>query len=70
MRSVVALGVALALTACAGRAPAPVQTVQIQDNSMHCHALTAEIGGNTQRIAALGSEQGAKVAQNVAAGVA
>lgn len=61
---------AFVLAACAGRAPAPVQTVQFQDNVMTCEAITAEIGSNTQRIGALGSEQGAKVAQNVAAGVA
>jgi hypothetical protein len=37
---------------------------------MDCNAIRAEITSNTARIADLGSESGAKVAQNVAAGVA
>ena len=60
----------LALAACAGRAPAPVQTVQIQDTTMACEAIQAEIAGNTARMADLGQERGLKVAQNVVAGVA
>ena len=58
------------LTGCAGRAPAPVSVVQPIDNTMDCNAIRAEISGNTSRIADLGSESGAKVAQNLAAGVA
>jgi hypothetical protein len=60
----------LMATACAGRAPAPVSTVQLQDQTMDCNAIRAEIASNTQKIGDLGSEKGAKVAQNVAAGVA
>lgn len=37
---------------------------------MACAQIQAEIAGNNQLIADLGSEKGAKVAQNVAAGVA
>lgn len=58
------------LGACAGRAPNPVPVVQSVDDTMDCDAIRAEINANTQRIAELASESGAKVAQNVAAGVA
>lgn len=58
------------LAACAGRAPAPVAVVQPMDDSMNCAAIQAEVAANNQRLSALGSESGAKVAQNVAAGIA
>jgi hypothetical protein len=63
-----ALGVLL--VGCAGRSPAPVAVVQPQDRFTNCTAIMAEVQANNQRISELGSEQGAKVAQNVAAGVA
>ena len=56
-------------TACAGRAPDPVAVVQPTDNLLSCSAMLAEISSNNDRITGLGSEKGAKVAQNVAAGV-
>ncbi|UPY37762.1 hypothetical protein [Sediminicoccus sp. KRV36] len=56
--------------ACAGRAPAPVAVVQPIDSTMDCAAIQAEILANSARVADLGFESGAKVAQNVAAGVA
>lgn len=65
-----ALAAVVFASACAGRAPAPVAVVQPVDETMNCDAIQAEVNANTQRIAELGSEQGAKVAQNVAAGVA
>lgn len=58
------------LGACAGRAPNPVPVVSIADSTMNCDAIRAEVTANSARIADLGSESGAKVAQNVAAGVA
>ena len=58
------------LAGCAGRAPAPVSVVQPIDTTMDCNAIRAEITANTGRISDLGSESGAKIAQNVAAGVA
>ena len=61
---------AISLTSCAGRAPEPVQTVQLKDATMDCTAITAEIGANTAHESELGREKGAKVVQNVAAGVA
>ena len=70
MREVfLAAACAAALSACAGRAPQPVATVQPQDQMMNCAAIYAEITSNNHRIEELGREQGWKVAQNVAAGV-
>jgi hypothetical protein len=68
--SLVVLSLAVFTAACAGRAPAPVAVVQPIDETMNCEAIQAEVNANTQRIAELGSEQGAKVAQNVVAGTA
>jgi hypothetical protein len=65
-----ALALMAMVGACAGRAPAPVAVAQPQDAGMDCAAINAEVGANTQKITALGGESGAKVAQNVAAGVA
>lgn len=62
-------GATLAIAGCAGRAPAPVQTVQMKDAMMDCTAINAEIAANTAHQGELGSEKGGKVAQNVAAGV-
>ena len=61
---------ALLLVSCAGRAPQPVAVVQSQDRYMDCTAIQAEILANNKTIQGLGSEEGGKVAQNVAAGVA
>jgi hypothetical protein len=56
--------------ACAGRSPQLVATVQPQDRLMDCAAIMAEVQANNQRVQELATEQGWKVAQNVAAGVA
>ena len=61
---------AIFLASCAGRAPQPVAAVQPQDPYLHCTAIQAEILANNKTVQGLGSEEGAKVAQNVAAGVA
>jgi hypothetical protein len=60
---------AAVVSACMGRAPQPVATVQPQDQMMNCAAIYAEIQGNNHRIEELGREKGWKTAQNVAAGV-
>jgi hypothetical protein len=60
---------AFVLSACAGRDAQPVATVQIQDASSDCAMINAEIQANNKRAEALSSEQNAKIAQNVAAGV-
>src|SRR3954471_22718221 len=58
------------LSACAGRTPAPVAVVQETDRYADCSAIMAEANANRVKIGELGSEDGAKVAQNVVAGVA
>src|ERR1700722_5610860 len=60
----------VALAACAGRDPQPIATVQAQDTYADCIQLRAEIEGNNLKLKQLSDEQGGKVAQNVAAGVA
>jgi len=66
---ILAMTAASLVSACAGRAPAPVPVVQMQDRFMDCTAITIEAQANTKRVQELGSEEGGKVAQNVAAGV-
>jgi hypothetical protein len=71
MRTVgLAMIMGLAVGACAGRAPQPVAVVQPQDRFADCTAISAEIEANNQKVPELASEQGLKVGQNVAAGVA
>jgi hypothetical protein len=57
------------LVACAVRAPQPVAVVQPQDRYADCAAIIAEVQANNTKIQGLASEEGGKVAQNVAAGV-
>jgi hypothetical protein len=61
---------ALVLASCAGRAPQPVAVVQPEDRYLDCTAIQAEIVANNKTLQGLASEEGGKVAQNVAAGVA
>ena len=63
-------GMMMALGACAGRAPQPVAVVQPQDRYSDCLAIAAEVQANNQTVQELASDEGAKVGQNVAAGVA
>lgn len=70
MRRVTLVASALFIAGCAGRSPAPVAVVQPQDTWMDCTAIRAETEANNQKVQDLASEQGWKVAQNVAAGVA
>jgi hypothetical protein len=39
----IVLGAAFVVSACAGRAPAPVAVVQAQDPHMDCAAINAEV---------------------------
>ena len=64
------LSMFLILSGCAGRAPAPVSVVQPQDRYLDCKAILAEVETNNKKVSELASEEGLKVAQNVAAGVA
>src|SRR5258708_26682949 len=66
----VAVTAAVALSGCAGRAPAPVSGVQPQDRYMDCAAIVIEVQTNNAKVQQLASDKGLKVAQNVAAGVA
>lgn len=60
----------IALVGCAGRDPQPIATVQPQDPYADCAMISAEIQANNIKVKELADEQGLKVAQNVAAGVA
>ncbi len=60
----------IALVGCAGRDPQPIVTVQPQDAVADCTMISAEIQANNIKVKELADEQGLKVAQNVAAGVA
>jgi hypothetical protein len=60
----------MTLGACAGRAPQPVAVAQPQDRYVDCLAILAEVQANNQKIQALASDEGSKVGQNVAAGIA
>jgi hypothetical protein len=62
--------VAVLVSGCAGRAPAPVSVVQPQDRYMDCAAIMIEVQSNNAKVQQLASDKGLKVAQNVAAGVA
>ncbi len=60
----------IALVGCAGRDAQPITTVQPQDAYADCTMISAEIQANNIKVKELADEQGLKVAQNVAAGVA
>jgi hypothetical protein len=60
----------IVLVGCAGRDPQPIATVQPQDAYADCTMIQAEIQANNIKVKELADEQGLKVAQNVAAGVA
>ena len=70
IRAFIIAGVAMCCVACAGRDPQPVATVQPTDSYATCAMITAEIQANNIKVQELAGEEGAKVAQNVAAGVA
>jgi hypothetical protein len=70
MRVVITLAFGALCAACAGRDPQPIATVQPQDTYASCVQITAEIQANNIKVQELADEQGLKVGQNVAAGVA
>jgi hypothetical protein len=66
----IAIAIACVLcAACAGRDAAPVATVQPHDQTSDCAMISAEIEANNAKVRELADEKGAKVVQNVAAGV-
>jgi hypothetical protein len=70
MRAVVIAAFAAFCVGCAGRDPQPVATVQSTDAVATCAMIVAEIEANNIKVKELAGEEGAKVAQNVVAGVA
>jgi hypothetical protein len=64
-----ALAAGLTLSACAGRDPQPIATVQPQDQFADCTMIRAEIEANNAKVKELADEQGWKAAQNVVTGV-
>jgi hypothetical protein len=69
MRLIIIAVVCVICAACAGRDAAPVATVQPHDQASDCAMISAEIEGNNAKVQELANEKGAKVVQNVAAGV-
>jgi len=61
---------AIALGACAGRAPQPVAVVQPHDRHSDCTAIMSEVEANNRRVSELAGEEGLKVGQNVVTGLA
>jgi hypothetical protein len=68
-RVFVGLAAGVCLAACAGRDPHPVAVSQPQDAYSDCAMIRAEIEANNVQAQKLADENGAKIAQNVAAGV-
>jgi hypothetical protein len=64
------IGAAILCVGCAGRDPQPVATVQLTDANATCAMISAEIQANNIKVQELADEEGLKVGQNVAAGVA
>jgi hypothetical protein len=69
MRFIAAMVACVFCAACAGRDAAPVATVQPHDQTSDCAMISAEIEANNAKVQELANEKGAKVVQNVAAGV-
>jgi hypothetical protein len=70
LKRIVILFAVASVAACAGRDPQPIATVQPQDTNATCGMITAEVEANIIKVQELAGEQGVKVGQNVAAGVA
>jgi hypothetical protein len=64
-----ALALCVLASGCAGRSPNPVAVAQPFDQQLDCPAIFAQLNVDNERISDLSGDQGAKVAQNVAAGV-
>ncbi len=63
-----ALAAGFMLSACAGRAPQLVATVQVYDQQRDCLAINAEIAANAQQVSRLAVEESDKRTQNIVAG--
>jgi hypothetical protein len=60
---IIATAFSVALGACAGHAPQPVDVVQTQDRYMDCTAITAEAQANKQRVSELAGEKKTNLAE-------
>ena len=60
---IIATAFSVALSACAGRDPQPVDVVQAQDRYVDCTAITAEAQANKRRVAELASEKKPNLAE-------
>jgi hypothetical protein len=60
---IIATAFSVALSACAGHAPQPVDVVQAQDQYMDCTAIAAEVQANKLRVAELASEKKPNLAE-------
>jgi hypothetical protein len=72
MKHIIAAAFATAslLGGCAGRSPQPVAVVQAQGHFATCASIAIEVQANNKQVQDLSGEEGGKVAQNVAAGIA
>lgn len=69
VRKILITMLVFATSACAGRDPQPIATVQPHDAHASCTQIRAEIEANNLKLKELSGEEGGKVAQNIAAGV-
>lgn len=70
LRLPIALAALLAMSACAGRDPNPVDEIQDGDARLSCAELRREIDVNSQAVRGLIDEKHGKQTQNVVAGAA
>ena len=68
MKSVIAVSLLLALAACAGRNPEPIEVRQSADRGLSCPMIEAEMDGNKGRIAELVKEDDEASDMNITIG--
>ena len=65
MKKLLAYGLLIPLTACAGRIPDPIEVEQSADFGLPCIAIEAELEGNRAKAHQLGNRQLDQVAGNI-----
>ena len=68
MKNVIAVSLLLALAACAGRTPDPIEVQQSADRGLSCPAIEAEMAGNKARVAYLVQENDEATDMNITLG--